>query len=111
MEGRVLFSPSIELPSPRRKSCLLRDDGVLSPPRNLMESAHRRSISSNTCSVERHSVKTDEKNSLENGDMGRDLNAFLKQQRVRVNKVLDGEERGEAKIVLSGTSNSESFLC
>uniref|UniRef100_A0A7N1A6V0 Exopolyphosphatase n=1 Tax=Kalanchoe fedtschenkoi TaxID=63787 RepID=A0A7N1A6V0_KALFE len=97
--------------SPPRKSCSLRDDRVLSPPRNLVESAHRRSISSNTCSVEKFTSKTEKESFVEKGGDGRrDLNGFLKQQRTRITKVLDGEGRGTAKIVLSGTSNSTSSM-
>ncbi|CAM8982336.1 unnamed protein product [Rhodiola kirilowii] len=110
-EAKLLSSPSNNLTdSPRRKSCLLRDDRVLSPPRNLVESAHRRSISSNTCSVERYSSNVEEKESLRNVEPSRDLNGFLKQQRVRIKRILDGEGSGKAKIVLSGTSNSTSSM-
>ncbi|KAL9672361.1 hypothetical protein QQ045_028611 [Rhodiola kirilowii] len=99
-EARLLSSPSNNMTeSPRRKSCL-----------NLVESAHRRSISSNTCSVERYSSNVEEKESSRNVEPARDLNGFLKQQRVRIKRILDGEGSEKAKIVLSGTSNSTSSM-
>lgn len=48
---------------------------------------------------------------LKDGDLkGHDLNRFLKQQRVKIEKLLSGEINGKAKIVLSGPSNSKLFF-
>lgn len=90
---------------------------VLSPPKHLVESAHRRSISSSTCSLAKLSkaepqVGIDGDVSFEKpadirlvDDVGR-LNLFLKEQRVKMGKISRGEVATKAKIVLCGTSNS-----
>lgn len=39
-----------------------------------------------------------------------DLNGFLKKQRIQIGKLLNGEINGNAKIVLSGPSNSTSSM-
>ncbi|KAM7483145.1 hypothetical protein LguiB_007728 [Lonicera macranthoides] len=54
----LLSPPKHLVESTHRRSissstCSLPEDKVLSPPRNLVESAHRRSISSATCSTDR----------------------------------------------------------
>ncbi|KAK3037509.1 hypothetical protein RJ639_030317, partial [Escallonia herrerae] len=90
------------------------DNRVLSPPRNLVESAHRRSISSSTCATDRILQKA----SIVNGplketagELGcKDLNGFLKEQKVKIEKILRGEIDGKAKIVFSGSSNSTSSM-
>lgn len=78
---------------------------VLSPPRNLVESAHRRSISSSTCLIDRNLQNPSDVN----GQL-EDLNGFLKKQRIQIGKLLNGEINGNAKIVLSGPSNSTSSM-
>lgn len=87
---------------------------VLSPPRNLVESAHRRSISSPTCSLDKiapklkattnvgEEFKEEEEYSVDDAS----LNGFLKQQRIKVKKLLNGELNAKAQIVLCGPSNS-----
>ncbi|KAK6148301.1 hypothetical protein DH2020_019213 [Rehmannia glutinosa] len=81
--------------------------GVLSPPRNLVESAHRRSISSSTCRTDRIL----QKDGMEDGQLkDGGLNGFLREQRVKIGKLLSGEIDGRAKIVLSGPSNSTSSM-
>lgn len=90
---------------------------VLSPPRNLVESAHRRSISSSTCRADRVLQKDNMDDwQLKNGGLkdqdfnsflkDQELNGFLKGQRVKIEKLMGGEINGKAKIVLSGPSNS-----
>lgn len=78
----------------------------LSPPRNLVESAHRRTISSSTCSREkiapRHVAKGEEASEIQE----QSLNGFLKEQRILFQKFSEGELHANAKIVLSGPSNS-----
>lgn len=87
---------------------------VLSPPRNLVESAHRRPISSSTCSLDKiapklkaatnvgEEFKEEEEYSVDDAS----LNGFLKQKRIKVKKLLNGELNAKAQIVLSGPSNS-----
>ncbi|KAM1737067.1 hypothetical protein ACFX12_015345 [Malus domestica] len=94
----------------------LPDAHVLSPPKNLVPSAHRRSISSSTCSIEKSISRPNvigwpndaAQNEAQAQDF--DLNRFLKVQRTRVEKVLDGQVNSKAKIVLSDTSNSTSTM-
>ncbi|KAL8111562.1 hypothetical protein AgCh_019321 [Apium graveolens] len=94
---------------------------LLSPPKHLTESSHRRSISSATCvlpekqgqlppveSGHRRSISSySDQSSIE---LGKDLNGFLKEQRVKIKKLISGEIDGTAKIVLSGPSNSTSAM-
>lgn len=88
---------------------------MLSPPKNLVPSAHRRSISSSTCSIEKSVSRSNvigwpndaAQNEAQAQDF--DLNGFLKVQRTKVEKVLDGQVNSKAKIVLSDTSNSKLF--
>ncbi|KAL1829103.1 hypothetical protein ACET3Z_007515 [Daucus carota] len=104
-----VFSPA---PDPTR---------LLSPPKHLTESSHRRSISSSTCvlpekqgqppaveSGHRRSISSySDQNSCE---LLKDINGFLKEQRVKIKKLISGEIDGTAKIVLSGPSNSTSSM-
>lgn len=90
------------------------DNKLLSPPKNLVPSAHRRSISSSTCSVEKAAIKTntvgwpkDEAQAQDQGGGIDDLNGFLKEQRTKIQSVLDGQGNSKARIVLSDPSNSE----
>ncbi|CAL9030957.1 unnamed protein product [Prunus brigantina] len=108
------------IPIPSRRTfqspTLLPDAKPLSPPKNLVPSAHRRSISSSTCSngkdVPKPSVigwpKDEAQVQTQNQDL--DLNRFLKEQRTKVEKVLDGQVNAKAKIVLSDPSNSTSTM-
>lgn len=50
-----------------------------------------------------------DQNSQNSGDLLKDINGFLKEQRVKIKKLISGEIDGTAKIVLSGPSNSKSF--
>lgn len=74
-----------------------------------MESAQRRSISSSTCFADKISRKSSPVNELKDLEVGDqlDLNGFLKNQRAKIFKLLNGEIKGKAKIVLSGHSNSK----
>ncbi|ESW27483.1 hypothetical protein PHAVU_003G205800 [Phaseolus vulgaris] len=83
-----------------------REDSIpLSPPRNLVESAHRRTILSSTCSRERmasrHVVTKGEEACL---------NGFLKDQRTLLQKISTGECHANAQIVLSGPSNGTASM-
>ncbi|KAL2321758.1 hypothetical protein Fmac_026137 [Flemingia macrophylla] len=82
------------------------DCGPLSPPRNLVESAHRRTISSSTCSRERVAPR---QHVAPKGDEG-SLNGFLKEQRVLLRKISSGELRANVQIVFSGPSNSTASM-
>ncbi|XP_020211011.2 uncharacterized protein LOC109795862 [Cajanus cajan] len=79
--------------------------GPLSPPRNLVESAQRRTLLSSTCSRERiaprHVVAKGEEVCL---------NGFLKEQRALLQKISSGELRAKAQLVLSGPSNSTASM-
>ncbi|KAG9134320.1 hypothetical protein Leryth_026195 [Lithospermum erythrorhizon] len=73
---------------------------VLSPPRNLIVSAQRRSISLSTC----RNVSNEKTNGEE--FIHQDLNAFLKERGREFERITNGEIKKKAKIVLSGSSNS-----
>ncbi|KAK2997825.1 hypothetical protein RJ639_025552 [Escallonia herrerae] len=116
-ENTHLLSPPkhlVESVHRRSVSSSTWDNRVLSPPRNLVESAHRRSISSSTCATDRILQKPSVVNGpLKDtaGELGcKDLNGFLKEQKVKIEKILSGEIDGKAKIVLSGSSNSTSSM-
>ncbi|MED6193686.1 hypothetical protein PIB30_021826 [Stylosanthes scabra] len=85
----------------------------LSPPRNLVESAHRRTISSSTCSLEkiasRYVAKGAEVVSQQEDD-NYSLNGFLKEQRDLFKKISSGEIHANAKVILSGPSNSTASM-
>ncbi|GMY14962.1 hypothetical protein FCV25MIE_10201 [Fagus crenata] len=90
---------------------------VLSPSRNLVESAHRRSISSSTCSLDKIAPMLNASTKIggfrEHKGASFDdisLNGFLKHQRIMVEKLLNGEVNAKAKIVLSEPSNSTSSI-
>ncbi|KAK7389135.1 hypothetical protein VNO78_23967 [Psophocarpus tetragonolobus] len=101
----------IQPPSSRRtfKSSVPSDSAPLSPPRNLVESAHRRTISSSTCSQERivprhvHVVASEKLEEV-------CLNAFLKEQRTLLHKISTRELQANALIVLSGPTNSTASM-
>ncbi|XP_051123721.1 uncharacterized protein LOC127246412 [Andrographis paniculata] len=109
-DARILSlskSPAVESTHRRSpSSCSVPEVRVLSPPRNLVESAHRRSISSSTCRTDHKVVKKDHDNLVDN----RSLNAFLKEQRIKILQLMSGEIDSKAKVVLSGPSNSTSSM-
>ncbi|CAK9140765.1 unnamed protein product [Ilex paraguariensis] len=87
------------------------DSQILSPPRNLVESAHRRSVSSSTCYTDRILQKPALNEQLrEEDDIGRDLNGFLTEQRAKIGKIVSGEINGKANIVFAAKSNSTSSM-
>lgn len=77
-----------------------------------MESAQRRSISSSTCFTDKISKKPSPiRGESKDSELGQlDFNGFLKEQRIKILKLLKGEIKGNAKIVLSGHSNSTSSM-
>ncbi|WOL18740.1 hypothetical protein Cni_G27537 [Canna indica] len=116
--GRSPAPPPEEDAAPRQR--------LLSPPRNLVESAHRMSVSSTTCSMETLSRSEKEKASIHRralsssfetsdstaeapspGDV-RQINAFLKRQRKMIGWISSDEVSAKAKIILSGSSNNLS---
>ncbi|KAI3820710.1 hypothetical protein L1987_08258 [Smallanthus sonchifolius] len=114
---QVLSPPKHLLESAQRRSissstCSFPEKRILSPPRNLVESAQRRSISSSTCFTDNFLKSSCHVNGkLKDSESGQlDLNAFLKEQRFKILKLMKGEIKGKAKIVLSGHSNSTSSM-
>ncbi|CAL9074984.1 unnamed protein product [Musa acuminata var. zebrina] len=97
---------------------------LLSPPRNLVESAFRRSVSSITCSLETLTGLEKEKGSDRRKAISsslkacnrlpessppenmRQINAFLRRQRKMIGRISRGGASAKAKIILSGSSNS-----
>ncbi|KAG9446585.1 hypothetical protein H6P81_012713 [Aristolochia fimbriata] len=93
------------------------ENPVLSPPKHLIESAHRRSISSSTCSIDKFSKL--EADAVQPGQLVAELrlmeevgslNLFLKEQRAVLTRISRGEIPAKAKIILSGSSNSTSSM-
>ncbi|RHN63447.1 hypothetical protein MtrunA17_Chr4g0058371 [Medicago truncatula] len=114
--SRRTFKPSaLSEPLPEntsRRTPHSEDSLPLSPPRNLVESAHRRTISSSTCSWEKiapvkNFVKEEEETTEEYS-----LNGFLKEQRNLFQRFSKGElhTNVEIKIVLSGHLNSTASM-
>ncbi|KAL6318524.1 hypothetical protein AAG906_000602 [Vitis piasezkii] len=111
-DTHLLSPPKNLIESARRRSissstCSLPENPVLSPPRNLVESAHRRSISSSTCSIDKLSSKVNSAGGHRGGDEARNINEFLKEQRTKIGKIVNGEISAKAKILLSGPSNKD----
>ncbi|KAH6770580.1 hypothetical protein C2S52_015383 [Perilla frutescens var. hirtella] len=126
-EDQLLSPPKLLVESAHRRSlssstCSVPEAGILSPPRNLVESAHRRSISSSTCRNDKILQKDNADHDLQlkkgglkdqesnNFSRDQDFNSFLKEQRVKIEMLMNGEINGRAKIVLSGPSNSTSSM-
>ncbi|XP_031407633.1 uncharacterized protein LOC116215944 isoform X2 [Punica granatum] len=120
-QQQLLSPPRNLVESVHRRSissatCFAPDDRVLSPLRSIVESAHRRSISSSTCSLEKIAPPKDNGNGLARegeGERGLNpvsVNKFLKEQRGKIEKLLDGQIDARPKIVLSGPSNSTSSM-
>ena len=110
-ETHLLSPPKNLIESAHRRSissstCSFAENQVLSPPRNLVESAHRRSVSSSTCSIDKLTSKVNSAGGHRDDDEARNINEFLKEQRSKIEKILDGESSAKAKIVLPGHSNS-----
>ncbi|XAR50249.1 Inorganic diphosphatase [Bertholletia excelsa] len=104
---------SIQRRSISSSTCSLSEKHVLSPPKNLAESAHRRPISPSTCSNDKISWKPNaNEEPKENPEVeeNQDLNEYLREQRIKIEKILNREINGKAKIVLSGPSNSTSSM-
>ncbi|KAK4350585.1 hypothetical protein RND71_029898 [Anisodus tanguticus] len=117
LDDKPLSPPKSLIESSHRRSissttCSIPDDQILSPPRNLVESAHRRTISASTCAFEKVLRKNnvDRDEVKEDGSKSEELNRFLKEQRDNINNIFSGQIKGKAKIVLSGPSNSTSSV-
>ncbi|XP_054805667.1 uncharacterized protein LOC129308531 [Prosopis cineraria] len=80
----------------------------LSPPRNPVQSAHRRMLFSSTCSLDKIAPQTDASGRSKRGEGSLDhsLNRFLEEQRILIQKLMNMELNAKAKVVLSGPSNS-----
>ncbi|KAK7265624.1 hypothetical protein RJT34_33246 [Clitoria ternatea] len=86
------------------------DSVPLSPPRKLVESAYRRTISSSTCSQEKVAPRQGAAKGEEARSQEHCLNGFLKEQRILLEKISSGEVNANAKTVLSGPSNSTASM-
>ncbi|XP_020537460.1 uncharacterized protein LOC105640295 [Jatropha curcas] len=117
-DAQLLSPPKNLIESAHRRSiswstCSQPESQPLSPPKNLVESAHRRSIARSTCSVEKITgpkVNVNGWQKEEEGEKGVSLNGFLKEQRIKIEKILNGEIDSKAKVILSGPSNSTSSM-
>ncbi|XVF08824.1 hypothetical protein REPUB_Repub07fG0036800 [Reevesia pubescens] len=117
-DAQNLSPPKKLIDSAQRRSissstCPFPENKPLSPPRKLVESAHRRSISKSTCSLEKIAPTRNAINGWskeEDGTREISLNEFLKEQRTKIEMILNGESESKAKIVLSGPSNSTSSM-
>ncbi|KAF2293260.1 hypothetical protein GH714_040629 [Hevea brasiliensis] len=113
-ETQMLSPPKNLIESAHRRSissstCSQPEKQLLSPPRNVVESAHRRSIARSTCSIEKIAPKPNVNGWQQNEEEGErevSLNGFLKNQRIEIEKILNGEIDSKAKVILSGPSNS-----
>ncbi|KAJ0972479.1 hypothetical protein J5N97_020438 [Dioscorea zingiberensis] len=124
---RRTFRNSSPGPGPAAVEPDSRNNLVLSPPRNLVETAHRRSISSSTCSLEklsilesqngldssnlrgRRSISVNSVPGFRNLDMVVDedvtlINSFLVRQRALAARIVSRRMTAKAKIVLSDSS-------
>ncbi|KAF2282859.1 hypothetical protein GH714_043343 [Hevea brasiliensis] len=116
-DNQMLSPPKNLIESVHRRSissstCSQPEKQPVSPPRNLVESAHRRSIARSTCSIEKIAPKPNAngKQKEEEGERDLLLNGFLKDQRIKIEKILNGESDSKAKVILSGPSNSTSSM-
>ncbi|KAI3901205.1 hypothetical protein MKW92_037034 [Papaver armeniacum] len=81
---------------------------LLSPPRNLLESTHRRSISSSTCSLDKFSLRPDSNiKEVVEGHGFRDLNGFLEEQRSNIARISNGDS-GDAQAKFVFSGSSNS---
>ncbi|KAI3905438.1 hypothetical protein MKW98_013236 [Papaver atlanticum] len=81
---------------------------LLSPPRNLLESTHRRSISSSTCSLDKFSLRPDSNiKEVVEGHGCRDLNGFLEEQRSNIARISNGDS-GDAQAKFVFSGSSNS---
>ncbi|XWS37193.1 hypothetical protein CRYUN_Cryun19dG0022000 [Craigia yunnanensis] len=116
-DTHLLSPPKRLIESAQRRSissstCSFPENKPLSPPRNLVESAQRRSVSKSTCSLEKVAPRSNANgwSKEEDGTREISLNEFLKEQRTKIEMILNGEVESKAKIVLSGPSNSTSSM-
>ncbi|KAF7806023.1 uncharacterized protein G2W53_038184 [Senna tora] len=107
------LSPSNHVSHPANSSSLLKSNSLpLSPPKNLVQSAHRRSVLSSTCSLQKiaSNPPANEWSTHGEGTQTHCLNGFLKEQRILIHKVLNGELNTKGQIVLSGHPNSTTSM-
>ncbi|XP_019068575.2 uncharacterized protein [Solanum lycopersicum] len=117
LDDKPLSPPKSLIESSHRRSissttCSIPEYPALSPPRNLVELAHRRSISASTSAFEKvlRNNNVDGDEVKEEDLKSQELNRFLKEQRDKIDNVFSGQIKGKAKIVLSGPSNSTSSM-
>ncbi|KAG8652613.1 uncharacterized protein LOC110618189 isoform X2 [Manihot esculenta] len=116
-DTQMLSPPKNLIESAHRRSissstCSQPEKQLLSPPRNVVESAHRRSITRSTCSVGKIAPKPHVNGwqQKEEGERVVSLNDFLKNQRIKIERILNGEIDSKAKVILSGTSTNTSSM-
>ncbi|XP_009798079.2 uncharacterized protein [Nicotiana sylvestris] len=113
-DDKPLSPPKNLIESSHRRSISSTTCSIPSPPRNLVESVHRRTISASTCSFDKvlgNNINNVDRDEVEEEDLkSQELNRFLKDQRDKINSIFNGELKGKAKIVLSGPSNSTSSM-
>ncbi|KAF9667925.1 hypothetical protein SADUNF_Sadunf15G0073800 [Salix dunnii] len=116
-DTQLLSPPKNLIESAQRRSissstCSKPETPLLSPPKNLMESARRRSISKSTCSIEKVAPKPNINGWKKEEEAEEDfsLNGFLKEEKTKIEKILNRELDSKAKIILSGPSNSTSSM-
>ncbi|XP_019227028.1 PREDICTED: uncharacterized protein LOC109208375 [Nicotiana attenuata] len=114
LDDKPLSPPKNLIESSHRRSISSTTCSVLSPPRNLVESVHRRTISASTCSFDKvlgKNINNVDRDEVKEEDLkSHELNRFLKDQRDKINSIFNGVSKGKAKIVLSGPSNSTSSM-
>ncbi|KAI9087578.1 hypothetical protein K1719_030448 [Acacia pycnantha] len=107
------LSSSHDVAEPTLRRFLSHSNALpLSPPRNRVQSAHRRTISSSTCSLEKIASRPVANGWSEHGEAAQihDLNRFLQEQRILIQKILNGDLHKRAKVVISGPSNSTASM-
>ncbi|CAK7357312.1 unnamed protein product [Dovyalis caffra] len=107
---QLLSPPKNLIESAHRRSissntCSEQEARTLSPPKNLVESAHRRSISKSTWSNEKVALKPNISawQKEEEGEQDFSLNGFLKEQKIKIGKILNRE--------LDCTSSMVAAIC
>lgn len=105
-DTQLLSPPKKLVESAHRRSissstCLLEQNKPLSPPRNLVESAQRRSISKSTCSLEKIAPRRSNANGWSKEDDGT--------REISLNKFLK-DQRSKSEMILNGKVGSKAKI-
>ncbi|CAN0891353.1 hypothetical protein LINGRAHAP2_LOCUS16935 [Linum grandiflorum] len=84
--SRFQVEPKQDIPPRRFKQGPNTEGRVLSPPKNLVESAHRRSVSRSTCLMEKIAANEEGAGGAEM--QGKSVNGFLKKQRAKFGNMM-----------------------